>query len=515
MVSTTGPITGKIVPDAEDLLFERLPLGLGLIDSGRRLVRCNSAFALTFEIALESRGAAFAPGLASGDDHRLRSALAEVLDNGVPFREVQIRTASRPEEYFTLVVARPPSGRPGARGMAMLAVRDVREQLQLEARVRQVTKMQAVGQLAGGVAHDFNNVLTAVLGLCDQLLERHTQGDSDFDDIDQIRINANRAAALVRQLLAFARQQTLQPRLLDIQCVLEPLRPLLQRLTGPEMRLEISYDAEAGRVRVDPGQLEQVVVNLVVNARDAMGGSGLLQIATRDIAAPDVAALGHDIMPAIAFIELAVEDSGAGIAPEIASRIFEPFFTTKPVGEGTGLGLASVYGIVKQSDGFIFMRPRPGGGSIFSVYLPVGEAQPDTIVEQSVQSFERAQQRTRVLLVEDERAVRLVVERSLQRDGFEVVSVADAGDALEVLRQREGGFDLLITDLVMPGIDGVQLIQTALGLYPELRTVLMSGYAEPPQRAAAGQNGMHFLAKPFSTSALVAIVRRAISQSTV
>lgn len=514
MVSTSGPIVGRFVPDAEDLLFERLPLGLGLIDRRRRLVRCNSAFALTFEIAFAGPGRPFAPALFHGDAGRLNAALAEVLDNGVPFREVQIRTAGRPEEYFTLIVTRPPSGRPSTRGLAMLAVRDAREQLQLEARVRQVTKMQAVGQLAGGVAHDFNNVLTAVLGLCDQLLERHAPGDGDFDDIDQIRVNANRAAALVRQLLAFARQQTLQPRLLGISAVLEPLRPLLQRLTGQGMQLEISYGADAGRVRVDPGQLEQVIVNLAVNARDAMDGSGVLLIATRRVLAHEVSALGHDIMPAIDFIELSVNDSGTGIAPEIASRIFEPFFTTKPAGYGTGLGLASVYGIVKQSDGFIFMRARPGGGSIFSVYLPAGDAEPGSDDAAAPQPASLAPMRARVLLVEDERAVRLVVERSLQRIGFEVVSVSDATDALEMLREQGGGFDLLISDLVMPGMDGVQLIQAAQAAYPELRTVLMSGYAEPPQRAAAGRHGMHFLAKPFATSELMNIVRAATFPST-
>jgi two-component system cell cycle sensor histidine kinase/response regulator CckA len=352
-------------------------------------------------------------------------------------------------------------------------------------------------------------VLTAVLGLCDQLLTRHLPGDTDFDDIDQIRINANRAAALVRQLLAFARQQTLQPRRLDLRDVLDPLRPLLQRLLGPAIELEYTYSHAAGRVRADPGQLEQVVVNLAVNARDAMRDGGRLTVATRMIEPEAVAGLNQPIMPTIGFVELSVTDTGTGIAPEIASRIFEPFFTTKPLGQGTGLGLASVYGIVKQSEGFIFMHPRAGGGTRFDVYLPADASGALADAGSTEPAAGSATLRGRVLLVEDERAVRLVVERSLQRMGLDVTSVGDAADALDVLQETNGDFDLLITDLVMPGMDGVQLVHAAQGLYPTLRTILMSGYAEPPQRAAAGEYGMHFLAKPFTSSELLAVVHAA------
>jgi len=490
-------------------LVEALPCGLALTDSAGHFLFCNSAFIASFGIDGNPRGRAPADLIVAEDRELFEAAMAAARTGETGTCELRARLLSHPDERVTIMISHAPPAAALVGSEMVLAVRDIREQLRLEAKVAQVTKMQAVGQLAGGVAHDFNNVLTAVLGLCDQLLTRHYPGDADFEDIDQIRINANRAAALVRQLLAFARQQTLQPRLLDIRNVLDPLRPLLQRLLGPTIALEFAYDTAVGQVRADPGQIEQVVVNLAVNARDAMPDGGRLRVETRSIAAEIVGELGHAVMPAIGFVELAVSDTGTGIAPEIASRIFEPFFTTKPLGHGTGLGLASVYGIVKQSEGFIFMHPRPGGGTRFNVYLPVANdvqraASPIIEVAAAPDML-----RGRALLVEDERAVRLVVERSLQRMGLEVTSVGDAADALEVLHRTEGSFDLLITDLVMPGMDGVQLVQTAQAHYPGLRTILMSGYAEPPQRAAAGARGMHFIAKPFASTELLAVVRAA------
>jgi two-component system cell cycle sensor histidine kinase/response regulator CckA len=465
-------------------MVEALPCGLALLDPQDRFLFCNSAFIASFGIEGDPRGQDPAQLLIAEDRAGFAAAMASARSSETGTSEFHARLANHADEHVTLMMAHSPPAAAMAGSELLIGVRDIREQLRLEAKVAQVTKMQAVGQLAGGVAHDFNNVLTAMLGLCDQLLTRHLPGDTDFDDIDQIRINANRAAALVRQLLAFARQQTLQPRLLDLRDVLDPLRPLLQRLLGPAIELEYAYSHAAGRVRADPGQLEQVT--------------------------PDaVAGLNQPIMPAVGFVELSVNDTGTGIAPEIASRIFEPFFTTKPLGHGTGLGLASVYGIVKQSEGFIFMHPRPEGGTRFSVYLPADGSGATADAGVAGPAAAPATLHGRVLLVEDERAVRLVVERSLQRMGLDVTSVGDAADALDVLQDTNGDFDLLITDLVMPGMDGVQLVHAAQERYPTLRTILMSGYAEPPQRAAAGEYGMHFLAKPFASSELLAVVHAA------
>ncbi len=386
---------------------------------------------------------------------------------------------------------------------ALLAVRDIREQIRLEAQVAQATKMQAVGQLAGGIAHDFNNILTAVLGLCDQLLARRHPGDDDFDDLDQIRVNANRAAKLVGQLLAFSRQQTLRPEILDVADVVAGVAPLLRRLIGPDVELVI--DPSHGIVLADPGQLEQVLTNLAVNARDAMSGRGRLTIAARTVAAKDVAALGHKVMPAIDFVALTVEDTGTGIAPEIAGKIFEPFFTTKPMGQGTGLGLSTVYGIVKQTDGFVFAGPADGGGTCFAVYLPATVPLAAPVADVAVA---RPPLHGTVLLVEDERAVRLVVERALRRGGLDVITASDGGLALDILGNSV--IDILVSDVVMPGIDGVELLETIRARRPGLPVVLMSGYAEPPQRRALEGAGAVFLAKRFAAEALLDAVRAAL-----
>ncbi|MGL4542678.1 MAG: ATP-binding protein [Polymorphobacter sp.] len=509
-MNSAGPAPPSMMPPKVASMFEALPVGLALLDQRDHLLMCNSAFVASFAIVDDPRGQDPLAMIIAADRPIFRDMLAQVRREVDGAGELRVRLVARPDEYVTLTLTYSPPVANIMGSELLIAVRDLREQLRFEAKVAQVTKMQAVGQLAGGVAHDFNNVLTAVLGLCDQLLLRHFPGDPDFDDIEQIRVNANRAAALVRQLLAFARQQTLQPQLLDVHSVLEPLRPLLQRLIGPGIALDISYAPDVGRVRADPGQLEQVVVNLAVNARDAMDKSGQLAISVRPVAATNVARLGYDVMPRLDFVELAVSDTGSGISPEIAARIFEPFFTTKEIGHGTGLGLASVYGIVKQSDGFIFMTQRPAGGTCFAIYLPADHSAVVAPAAPAAPLPRPAPARRRVLLVEDERPVRLVVERLLQRLDFDVSSAADASEAFELLDRHDGGFELLITDLVMPGLDGFELIHQALARYPHLKTILMSGYAEPPQRAAFAIGETIFLAKPFASDALVTATNLAI-----
>ncbi len=344
-----------------------------------------------------------------------------------------------------------------------------------------------------------------MLGLCDQLLTRHPAGSDDHDDVDQLRQNAVRAAKLTGQLLAFARQQTLRPEVIDVAHVIAGVEPLLRQLIGPEVELVIDPDG-SGVVRADPGQLEQVLTNLAVNARDAMNGHGRLTIAVRHVAAADVGALGHPVMPAIDFIAITVDDTGGGIAPEIAGKIFEPFFTTKPVGQGTGLGLSTVYGIVKQTGGFIFAAPGERGGTCFAVYLPatVPDAAPMVPADGT-----RPLLSGTVLLVEDDRAVRLVVERALRRHGLDVVTASDGGLALDLLAGTP--VDILVSDVVMPGIDGVELLEAIRVRRPDLPVVLMSGYAEPPQRRALDGAGAVFLAKPFTADDLLDAVRAAFA----
>ena len=433
------------------------------------------------------------------DQRQLRAAIADLLAGSPGGAEVRLRLAARPEEtvLVTLIRAAPTWG-----FAALIAVRDIREQLRLEAQVAQATKMQAVGQLAGGIAHDFNNILTAVLGLCDQLLDRMSGGD-EFDDVEQIRVNAHRAAKLVGQLLAFSRQQTLRPEVLAIDAVIAGVVPLLRQLIGPNIDLVIVPGD--GVVLADPGQLEQVLTNLAVNARDAMSGHGQLTIAARRIAARDVAALGHAVMPAADFVAVTVTDTGSGIAPSIAGRIFEPFFTTKPIGLGTGLGLSTVYGIVKQTGGFIFVEPVPQG-SCFAVYLPAVGARPVAAAPAATASPSLD---GTVLLVEDERAVRMVVERALRRAGLDVITASDGGLALDLLGETR--VDVLVSDVVMPGIDGVELLEAIRARRPGLPVVLMSGYAEPPRRKALDGAGAVFLAKPFAAADLLEAVRAALA----
>lgn len=488
-------------------MMDILPIGLALLDDAGRCFLTNSVFAET--VGCDCTGSGSVLDLAVPDD---RATLAGAINDTLSWHrtgvECRLRLAVRPDEAVVVTLARAPAGW----GFGVLvAVRDIREQIRLERQVAQVTKMQAVGQLAGGIAHDFNNILTAILGLCDQLLDRHPAGTIDFDDLDQIRQNGNRAASLVRQLLAFARQQTLRPEFLDVAGVIDGLRPLVERLIGPDVELVINHGNTAGAVRADPGQLEQVLVNLAVNARDAMAGRGCLTIASRGIAGRDVAALGHRIIPAVDHVAITVSDTGSGIDPEIAGKIFEPFFTTKPIGQGTGLGLSTVYGIVKQTGGFVFAEPIDGGGTCFAVYLPASTGVATAPAAPPPQ--DKSPLAGTVLLVEDDRAVRLVVERTLRRHGLDVIATDHGERALATLDSSTIGIDVLVSDVVMPGIDGVELLDRARARRPGLAAVLMSGYAEPPQRRALDGAGVVFIAKPFSVDELLDAVRHALAES--
>ena len=501
-------------------ILHALPLGLALLDSDGHCMMTNDAFAETVGGRCQPDSGGLVALAVKEDRRRLRAAIEIILCGGSEPQECRIRLALRPDENVALTLAEAP---PGWGFAVLVAVRDIREQLRLEQQVAQVTKMQAVGQLAGGIAHDFNNILTAVLSLCDELLARRTPGDDDYEDIDQIRQNGNRAADLVRQLLAFARQQTLRPQVLDISDVVAGLRPLLQRLLGPGLSLVIAPAPELAPVRVDPGQLEQVIVNLAVNARDAMPDGGTLTIASHAVLAAEVPALGHRIMPTADYVAIVVSDTGTGIAPEISAKIFEPFFTTKPVGQGTGLGLSTVYGIVKQTGGFIFVsdnasiRDRPGHlgnaavGTSFTLYFPSAGERSIAPPVPALALLDAAPLRGTVLLVEDDRSVRLVVARALAAHGLTVLTASDAAAGLEIIRRDRDAINLLISDVVMPGIDGVAFVERARKEISDLPAILMSGYAEPPQRRALDQTGVRFLAKPFAISDLLAAMRSALS----
>jgi two-component system cell cycle sensor histidine kinase/response regulator CckA len=519
------------VPEAvtrpDDLygLLGMLPLGLALTDRDGRFLFQNDAFRAAAGLG-EAEHAVYPSDLVVKEDKSAVSdavrRFAGVKPTAGPFGntptfsgDVAVRLRHRPDEPVSLTVA-------SARGLGdayvILSLKDSSEEGRLQRQVAQATKMQAVGQLAGGVAHDFNNILTAVLGHCDLILMRHTPGDSDYDDIQQIRHNANRAAGLTRQLLAFSRQQTLRPQVLQLPDVISEVSNLLRRLMGESMQLVINHGRAIGPVRADPGQLEQVIVNLAVNARDAMPNGGALTIRTYGVSAAEVRRLGADVLPAGDYSAFSVTDTGTGIPPDVLPKIFEPFFTTKDVGKGTGLGLSTVYGIVKQSGGFIFADSEIGKGTSFVVYLPVFHG--DTAVPEKEKPKEPPQElwgSGAILVVEDEDMVRSVAERALTRQGYQVRTAANGEEALEILMQVPAGetsstFDLLISDVMMPTMDGPTMVAHARERFPDLPILFMSGYAEEQLRRSINLDNVSFLAKPFSVQQLAEAARDALAR---
>lgn len=408
------------------------------------------------------------------------------------------------------------AGRSGEAGALLLNFLDTTEQKNLEEQFAQSQKMQAVGQLAGGVAHDFNNLLTAMIGFCDLLLSRHGPGDPSFADIMQIKQNANRAANLVRQLLAFSRRQTLQPKIINITDALAEMSNLLRRLIGEKIDLKVSHGRDIGLVKVDPGQLDQVIINLVVNARDAMAANGgTLTVQTGTEIVDEARNTGTELIPPGDYIRIEVSDTGIGIPKDNLTRIFEPFFSTKQRGEGTGLGLSTVYGIVKQTGGFVAVQSEPGVGTTFTIYLPHYEATEEELAETRAVAEEAPSRDLTgtgaILLVEDEDAVRTFGARALRGKGYDVLEANNGDNALEVLAKTDKTIDLVISDVVMPGIDGPTLIRMLREKRPDLRVIFISGYAEDTYRDELDEeNGVHFLPKPFSLKDLATKVKEVL-----
>lgn len=388
---------------------------------------------------------------------------------------------------------------------------DATELKTLEAQFVQSQKMQAIGQLAGGVAHDFNNLLTAISGHCDLLLLRHDQGDQDYGDLIQINQNANRAAALVGQLLAFSRKQTLRPEVLDLRDTLSDLAHLLNRLVGEKVTLTLSHDPVLRPIRADKRQLEQVLMNLVVNARDAMPEGGEIRIETEVMSLQDPLLRDRATVPPGEYVTVTVSDEGIGIEPDVLQKVFEPFYTTKRPGEGTGLGLSTAYGIIKQSGGFIFVDSQMGSGTQFSLFFPVHEPKPETRAPKSERTPVPLPKHGDgvVLLVEDEAPVRAFASRALRLRGYTVLEAESAEDALSILEDGDLVVDVFVTDVVMPGMDGPTWVRKALKDRPQARVVFVSGYAE----GAFGDSGSGvpdsvFLPKPFSLNQLTETVHQ-------
>ena len=497
--------------------FVDAPVGIALLDGHGRITEANDALRETTGLDADaSTGSLFVDLLSASERDAFTAWLDTAYNAETPPAPLEASFGEDEPVAVSLYVGRAEDVVADDQNL-IVHVFDMTDQRRIEAQFFQSQKMEMVGQLAGGVAHDFNNLLTAMIGFCDLLLLRHTPRDQSFADIQQIKQNANRAANLVRQLLAFSRQQTLQPKVLDLTEVLSETSYLLRRLIGASIELKFYHGRDLWQTRADQGQLEQVVINLAVNARDAMAAGGTLTIRTGNVFSGDPRLRDYEGIPDGDYVLLEMQDTGTGILPEIAEKIFEPFFTTKEVGAGTGLGLATVYGIVKQSGGYVFVDSMTGEGAKFSIYLPrYREEEEQDAVAQSVPNEDRAARDLTgigtVLLVEDEDAVRLFGARALRNKGYHVIEAKDGDGALELLNGEVDGMattidgekiDLLITDVFMPGVDGPTLVREVRDRYPELKVIFISGYTEDTFRQKLGEGEkIEFLSKPFTLQQL-------------
>lgn len=502
----------QALKDSEDRFqrfFHEAPLGIAQIDKHGVLSDCNDALANMLGMKAESvEGRNFESLIADKDRERVvvaTQAMEESRNLDAPL-EITLKGADRD------VVVQMHARRFSGRNMVLHFI-NLTEQKALEAQFTQSQKMQAVGQLAGGVAHDFNNLLTAMIGFCDLLLLRHKPGDPSFNDIMQIKQNANRAANLVRQLLAFSRQQTMQPKVLDVTETLTELSHLMRRLIGVMIDFDIFHETDNGLVKVDEGQLEQVLINLVVNARDAMDGQGHLTIKTQQITTDAPKQRGADTMPAGDWVVISVADTGCGISKENIARIFEPFFTTKAIGSGTGLGLSTVYGIVRQTGGYVHVDSVLGQGTTFSIYLPRQERSA-TVAGTKEKIEEKVTDLTgtaTIMLVEDEDAVRAFSSRALTNKGYKVLDANGGEAALELVEAHGDTIDLIVTDVIMPDMDGPTMITKVRETYAELPVIFVSGYTEDKFKEQFGDN-TYFLPKPFTLQQLAAKVKEVLDK---
>lgn len=517
-------------------LFDEAPVGIVLLNLQAEVTDCNQAFLkLIGQHRDATVGNPFSDCLTKEDRSEVAGQLSKVVMGILrgAHMEVHMPAPGQREVMASLYASRMEDDIGEVSGLILHFI-DTTEQKHLEVQFAQSQKMQAVGQLAGGVAHDFNNLLTAMTGFCDLLLVRHGSGDPSFADIMQIKQNANRATNLVRQLLAFSRKQRLVPEILDSAELLSDLTNLLGRLIGANIELKIEDGRDVGLIRADRGQFDQVIINLAVNARDAMPGGGTLSIRTSSFKIDEAVQRGHDLMPEGSYVLVEVIDTGTGIQKENLGSIFEPFFSTKGPGAGTGLGLSTVYGIVHQSDGFIFVDSAPGEGTTFSICLPRyessgarvsdGHSEEDEdpgIVRPRRQSREPASPAAdedltgagTVLLVEDEDAVRMFAAKALRGKGYHVLEASDGEMALDVINGTDDKIDLIISDVVMPGMDGHTLIQLVREEMGAVKVILISGYADDIIPGGLDQDStIHFLPKPFTLTDLAGKVKAVLAE---
>ena len=510
--------------------FQNTPMAIATVDKQGRIADSNARFARLFHPVFK--------GEASGD----RSILAVVAERDRAALEAAIRKAAEGhgenepvdaalagpgERYASFFVTPIEDETQRDREAAIVYALETTQQRTLENQVNQQQKMETIGRLAGNIAHDFNNLLGAIMMATDFLLNAHRPSDPSFQDIMHIKQNANRAASLVRQLLAFSRKQTMRPQVIDLGEALSDLTVLLRRLIGENVVLDVPQVRDLWAVKTDVGQFEQVIINLAVNARDAMPLGGRLTLRTSNVGVGEGALQRHKDMPAADYVLVEVEDTGSGIAPEIIDKIFDPFYTTKDVGKGTGLGLSTVYGVVKQTGGFIYVESEVGKGTVFRIFLPryvpgTDEAEVPQLPETTAPAIAAAAAEGHggsadltgtgtILLVEDEEGLRALNARGLQSRGYTVIEAGNGVEALQELQELEkqgGEIDVVVSDVVMPEMDGPTLMKELRKRKPDIKIIFVSGYAEDAfDKSLPDPTQFNFLAKPFTLKQLVRVVK--------
>jgi two-component system cell cycle sensor histidine kinase/response regulator CckA len=511
--------------------FQNTPMAIATVDKQGRIADSNARFARLFHTAFKGEASgdrSILAVVAERDRGTLEAAIRKAADGQGEIAPVDATLDGVGERFARFFVTATQEGKERDQEAVIVYALDTTQQRTLENQVNQQQKMETIGRLAGNIAHDFNNLLGAIMMATDFLLNAHKPTDPSFQDIMQIKQNANRAASLVRQLLAFSRKQTMRPQVIDLGEGLSDLTVLLRRLIGENVTLNVPQVRDLWPVKADVGQFEQVIINLAVNARDAMPLGGTLTLRTSNVGAEESARHQHKGMPFGEYVSVEVEDTGTGIASEIIDKIFDPFYTTKDIGKGTGLGLSTVYGIVKQTGGFIYVDSAVGKGTIFRIFLPryIPEADdvlapplPETTAPAIAGAISAADEMVRttntdltghgtILLVEDEEGLRALNARGLKSRGYTVIEAGNGVEALEELSKQGGEVDLVVSDVVMPEMDGPTLLIELRKLNPDIKIIFVSGYAEEAfEKSLPDPNQFEFLPKPFTLKQLVAKVK--------
>lgn len=510
--------------------FDHTPMAIATVDRGGLVVRANARYAKLAQM-VSGDGAATKSifrAVSPRDRNLLIAAINQAAEGQGDIPPVEVMLDGPKERFGHFFVTAVDEGDRETEA-AIVYMLETTERRTLENQINQSQKMEMVGQLAGGIAHDFNNVLSAIMMANDFLLNAHKPTDPSFQDIMQIKQNATRAATLVRQLLAFSRRQTLRPQVLDLGDALSDLTMLLRRLIGEKVKLDLVHGRDLWPVKVDVSQFEQVIVNLAVNARDAMPDGGKLSVRTGNVAAEEAAQAAYKGMPVADYVRIEISDTGTGIPAEIRDKIFEPFFSTKEVGKGTGLGLSTVYGIIKQTGGFVYVDSEIGKGTTFRIFLPRHdveqeaqhpEPQPPQTANGAAKDAAATEAKPRadmtgqgtILLVEDEEGLRMLNARGLRSRGYSVIEASNGVEAMEELEACDGAVDLVVSDVVMPEMDGPTLLKAMRERNPEIKIIFVSGYAEDAFEKSLPENQQFaFLPKPFTLSQLVAAVKETMA----